>query len=468
MSSDQESAGQENKDKNSSSKDGLITRIFDTPAYMRLFFAQFVTSLGDWLGLIAISIVATQIGAGSPETAVAFVLGARLIPGFFFSQLAGVVADRLNRRRLMIICDMARAAVLLYLPFVDTVWQLIIVSLLLEVFTLLWIPAKEALLPNIISKQRLAQANSFSLVATYGTYPLASVLLLGFAALGKVLEEVSPLGFLRIDDSSIAFYVDSLTFLASAYFLFSMAKFVKAEPPKKPAGHIGWKRVTEYLKEALSELTQGMKFIAVNPVVRSVNIGTATALFGGGMLIPLGAVFATDVLNAGASGFAGMQVALGSGAGAGIVLLLLLKRHKDISDENLFIWSLIGAGVSLIAAAAANFLAGTLVCIGILGIFAGAIYVSGFTMLHDKVSDQLRGKVFSSFYALIRLCILLSLVVGPFLSSLIGRIVNAVYQDEIIIGEFSYGIPGVRITLWLAAVVMILAGIISRKGLKKE
>ncbi len=451
------------------SKRKLIQRIFGSRAYARLFSAQAVTALGDWLGLIAISVVASQVGGGSPETAVGLVLAARLIPGFFLSQLAGVIADRMNRRKLMVICDVARAAVLLYLPFVDTVWQLIIVSFVLEIFTLLWIPAKEALMPNIVPKSRLASSNSLSLLATYGTFPLASIVLLALSPLAKTLDDVDALNIFRIDDTSIAFYADSLTFLCSALLLISMSKVLGEKIPPRTRVDLQTNKIRFYLTQALKELKEGMRYIAVTPVVRGVNIGSATALIGGGMLIPLGVVFVNDVLSAGAAGFAGMQVALGGGAGLGVAVLLFLRhRHKHISDENIFIWSTQGAGISLIVATSFNVLVGVLIGVGIMGVFAGAMYVSGFTLLHDKVSDELRGRVFSSLYALMRFSVLLALVIAPFLAGLIGGIVGAVYGDQVNIGDFTYPIPGVRLTLWLAALLMILAGVFSTKGVRQS
>jgi dTMP kinase len=81
----------------------------------------------------------------------------------------------------MITCDLARAGVMIALPFVDSVPGLIVASLVLEVFTLLWSPAKEASVPNLVPKSYLTSANSLSMVAAYGTYPLGAGLLIVFA-----------------------------------------------------------------------------------------------------------------------------------------------------------------------------------------------------------------------------------------------------------------------------------------------
>ena len=62
------------------------------------------------------------------------------------------------------------------LPFIHTLWGLILASLLLEIFTLLWSPAKEALVPALVPRERLTTANSLGVLAAYGTMPLAGAL----------------------------------------------------------------------------------------------------------------------------------------------------------------------------------------------------------------------------------------------------------------------------------------------------
>src|SRR5690606_39017924 len=99
--------------------------------------------------------------------------------------VAGVLLDRWDRKRVMVLADVGRGLVLATLPFVTTLPQLVAASLALEVLTLLWSPAKEATVPNVVPVGHLATANSLSLVAAYGTFPLASAL---FAGLAKVAD----------------------------------------------------------------------------------------------------------------------------------------------------------------------------------------------------------------------------------------------------------------------------------------
>ena len=147
---------------------GRIERVFGSPEFFRLWIAQVVSATGDWLGLIAIIALADRLNEGSEGTAIALVLAARIAPGFFLATAAGVLVDRLDRKRVMLVCDVGRALVLFSLPFVDSLFGLVVASFVLEIFTMLWSPAKEAVVPNIVPKDKLTSANSLNVAAAYG------------------------------------------------------------------------------------------------------------------------------------------------------------------------------------------------------------------------------------------------------------------------------------------------------------
>lgn len=430
----------------------LQRRLFGTNAFFRLWAAQFTTGLGDWLGFLAITVTAARVGGGSPETAVGVVMAARLIPGFFFAQLAGVLADRWDKKRLMVICDISRAGILLILPFVDTIWQLVLVSLALEAFTLLWIPAKESMVPSIVPREHLTTANSLSMVATYGTFPLAALVFVGLARGADAIADVDALAFLRIDQESLGFYVDALTFALSAVLVASI--------PFTDTGRV--RRGDEprlNFAQTFRELGDGLRFIVVQPTVRSVNLGLATALLGGGMMVPLGIVYSEEVLGAGPAGFAGMQVALGVGLGLGVLVLTLLKRH--ISKHRLFAGSVVGAGASLLVAASLGNLATVIIAIGVLGMFAGGVYVLGFTLLHEEVDEDFRGRVFAALYSVVRLCVVAAFVIGPLLAAGLDGASNRLVERRIDLLGLDVDLPGVRLTLWLAGLIIIAAGFLA-------
>ena len=177
----------------------LTNKVFDSPSFFRLWIAQVVSATGDWLGLLAISILAIRVGSGNEGAALSLVLGARIAPGFFFGPLAGVFVDRWDRKKVMIFCDIGRAMVMVVLPFVNNLVGLFIASLILEALTMLWSPAKEASVPNLVSEKFLTSANSLSLVAAYGTFPLGAGLMALFGRLSTALFDSSWADNIRLD-----------------------------------------------------------------------------------------------------------------------------------------------------------------------------------------------------------------------------------------------------------------------------
>ena len=425
-----------------------LLRIFGSKEYFRLWQAQFVTSLGDWLGLIAIAITAQRVGS---EAGLALVIGARVIPGLFLGQIAGVLADRWNRYRVMMFCDFGRAAMFALLPFVDTVWQLVLASLIIEAMTLLWIPSKEALLPSLIPKEHIATANSLSLGATYGTFPIATAIMLGLTALATELETAPVFSSLRIDQESLGFYANTLTFICSGVLVISLAKMMQ--------GSVGASRESEGRRKAdfaasFREFAEGWRFIVMTPLVRAVNFGLATALLGAGLLIPLGVVFNEEVLGGGTTGYSVLATGLGSGVAVGVVIMSIFGRRitSSLAQLEAFMLALAGASVGLIAAATFSVWVGVIISISFLGFCGGVVYVLGFTLLHTTVEDDLRGRVFSGLYSLIRICLAVSLVAGTLLSALLSGLA----PSEVSLFGVSLALPGVRLTLWLGG--LIIAG----------
>ena len=162
-------------------------RVFGTRSFFKLWVAQVVSSLGDWIGIIAILAIAARVSGGS-GAAVSLVMVARVVPGFFLATLGGVIVDRFDRRRVMVSCDIGRAALLALLPFVDSLLGLVLVSFALEILSLLWGPAKDASVPNLVDTKQLTSANSLGLFAAFGTFPLASLAFALLAYRGRMAQ----------------------------------------------------------------------------------------------------------------------------------------------------------------------------------------------------------------------------------------------------------------------------------------
>jgi dTMP kinase len=424
-----------------------MVRLFGSREFFRLWLGQVVSSMGDWLGFFAIVVIAERVGGASAEASIGLVVGARIVPGFFFATIAGVLVDRWDRKRTMIVCDISRGLVLATLPFIDTVWGLVLASFLLEIPTLFWSPAKEASVPNLVPADHLTTANSLSLVAAYGTFPLAGLIFAGLAKVADSLGRLEGLEGLRVDQATVAIWFDVVTFFVSAIVIATIAL-----PKVKRTGVRG--RIS--FGGTFRDIKEGWHFIFINPVVRSVMVGLGTGLVGGGMLVPLGPIFSRQVLGGGPAGFGLLLTALGTGVAAGIVTLSLVQRR--VPQVRVFIGSVMIAGASLVIGASTSSLAVAFVAVMVLGICAGSVYVVGFTILHSSVDDELRGRIFSSLYTLVRLCLLISFAVGPFMAGLLDNLSGRFFDHEITAFGRVIELPGVRLTLWIAGLIMLVAG----------
>jgi dTMP kinase len=411
--------------------------------FRRLWSASLVSSFGDWIGLVAITALAQRVSKGTGEGAVALVLSARLLPGFFLGPLAGVVLDRFDRRRLMLICDIGRALVFAFLPFVDTVIGLFFASLFLEALSIGWSSAKEATVPNLVPTSQLPSANSASVAAAYGTFPLGSLAFALLATVSKWLGDFSPLAALRVNQESLALWADGFTFIASFLLVRGVAF------PKRARA-----RDSDDEQNVFRDLRDGWRFIGTNARVRAVMLGLAAGLFGGGMLVPLGATFARKDLGGGAAGFGALISALGFGVALSVIGLWL--NQKRLKPEPFFIGSLFVAAICISLGATSSSMTHAVLWVGGLGLCAGGVYVLGFTIIQTNVEDELRGRIFATMYAMIRVVVLLSFTVAPIMSRLLGSLALTL----------GFHVSGVRVSLWAAAAIISLAGLASILSLR--
>lgn len=457
-----------------------IERWFGSREFFALFNVQVISALGDWVGFFAITSLAAAISS-QPEAAIALVTTARIAPGVLFTPFIGVIVDRFNRKTVMIVADLVRAGVFVLLPLVRTVPGLIFASLLLEVFTMMWSPAKEATVPELVPPEKLTNANSLGLVAAYATMPVAGPIQYALGTLNARLIGLGFLGFLGFtagqgEVQTLAFYFNALSFLLAAAILWKWvfpAMSARARPGTAQleaiAGRDPVAEERSRLRRTWDEIREGWEFIFSNNVVRAVIIGLATGLVGGAMLVPLGPTFARYVIGD-ATTFPLFITALGLGVATGVVLLSVLQ--KRLPKEQTFVWLVFGSGVSMLfGVSMSNF---WLAAAGIffLGLCAGSVYVLGFTLLQEHTDDDMRGRIFATLLTVVRLCVLLALLMGPFLATVFNGLADAATgadEGEVpTIGAFGVdlAIPGVRLTLWLAGLIILGAGVLSARSMQ--
>jgi dTMP kinase len=415
--------------------------------FFRLFVAQFSSSLGDWIGLLAILALAQSVSGG---TGIGLVMIARMLPGFVLAPVGGALIDRWDRRKVMVTCDIGRAVLLALLPFFHDLVELVLISFLIEILTLMWSPAKDASVPNVVEPDQLASANSLGLVAAYATFPLGAGLFAALAGISKWLGHFHALHLLHANQSSLAIWVDGASFLVSAWLIFHLDL---PEAERHAPRRIDW-------GATYRDIVDGMRFIRTDPLVRGVMIGLAGGLLGGGAVIPLGPALSKQVLGGGDGGFGLLITALGVGAAIGVLTLLWLQRR--LPRESVFWVAVVACGGSIIVAASVSSLALAMVAGAFVGATAGTGYVTGFTVLQENVADEMRGRIFATLYTVVRVCLLLALTISPFIANLLGNIATHVNNGQLHIATVHVDLPGVRLALWGGGAVTVLSGLAAR------
>ncbi len=380
------------------------------------------------------------------DAAVGVVMIARVLPGFVMGPIGGVLADRWDRKKTMVAADLTRAAVIFSLPFVPNLLFLLLASVVLESLTLIWGPAKDASLPNFVPPGYLTHANSLSLVAIYGLWPLASVLFASFAALGGFLgDHVRVLEGLQTNREALALWVDSLTFGFSALMISTLAI---------PSSRRRVRRLD--MSEIKRDLVEGLTFVRDHKQVRPWLIGIAFTFTAAGGVFSLGVGFVEDVLQGGDTGFAFLIGFLATGMILGLLAAGLLA--KRIQRDVLFSSSLLLLAAGLIALASMGSLDPAIPIASALGFFGGVAYSSAYSLIQQSTRDELRGRTFSAAYTVIRIGTLVGLGIFPLIAGSIG-------DHAISFAGRTYPLPGTRLTLWFAGLVVLGGGVLSMRAI---
>ncbi|MBI4730305.1 MAG: dTMP kinase [Acidobacteria bacterium] len=408
-----------------------------------------VSSLGDWLGVFALTLFVQRL-SGRPEFAVGGVLLFRVLPGLFFGPFAGVLADRFDRRRLMVSADLCRAALIASIPWIHNLWALFAVSAVMEVLSLLWAPAKDATLPNLVGRDQLMTANQLSLITTYGTFPISGALVAGLAAPAALLGRIDAFSVLREQPVSLAFFVDAATFLFSA----AMVATFPIRLTKTPRAPVPFNAV-----QGLRDLAEGLHFVRGHPVVRGLVVGAWTAFTGGGAVISLGPIFARRVSGGGPAtaqaAWGGLIVAVGFGLVAGMVTAGLVARR--LPRERIFPAGLMLSGAAVVGTASMTSMPPATAFTILVGLGAGLAWVTIYTLLQERTDERLRGRTFATLYTGIQLSLFLSLAGWPLIAGAIG-------DHSARAGSWRIDLSGVRIALWGGGILLVAAGIVTGRG----
>ena len=348
-----------------------------------MWLGQVVSQLGDWFNTIALFTLTLELtGSGR---AVALVLVTRFLPSVVLGPLSGVVADRFNRRRVMILSDVLRAVVVLGFLLIrrpEHVWMIYALTVAQLALSAFFEPARSAAIPSIVSGRELVSANAISAV-TWST-----MLTLGAALGGPVT------GWFGTD---AAFVIDSLTYLVSALLVASVRLPPRAERPKT--------KLTLSKAVGLTDTLEGISYVRNRPRVLAVLMVKPAWGLGGGILTLL-PVFGEKVFAVGGSAAVGMSVlyaARGVGTAVGPVLARRFGGETRERMERAIGLSFFLAGAFYAAFGASQSFALALLFLAVAHAGGSTLWVYSTVLLQANVEDEFRGRVFAAELMLLTL-----------------------------------------------------------------
>ena len=403
---------------------GYLTLVRTNRNFRFLWLGQVVSLLGDWFNLIASAALISHLTHSGLAIGSLFVV--RMLAPFLVSPLAGVLADRYNRKTLLIVADILRGIVVLGFLLVQTVeqvWLLYVITAIQLAFSGVFFPARNAIIPNIVSRSELGAANAIS-TTTW------SVMLSFGAAIGGLVAGqwgIYP-----------AFVVDSISFFFSAYFISRVQYTHEAEDLSELAG------ASQQILAAFRQYVDGLKYLKDNKDIFAITLHkSAVSLLASGAFQVIQVTLAQQVFVIGENGSTSLGLlyaVAGIGTGVGPILARVFTGDRDRPLRNAITISyLLGAiGLALTAplASFALVLVGTFV--RMLG--GGINWTFSTQLLLEWAPDKMRGRVFSSEFAMFTLANAISSAAGGWL-----------------LDSTTLGISGI---LWWMAGLMIVPGIL--------
>jgi dTMP kinase len=397
-------------------------KVLKTRSFMALWIGQGISSIGDW---VIVGVLLDTVNRANPTWGVFFMLTFRFLPAFLFGLAAGAVVDRLERKTLMILCEISRCLLVIVLAFANSLVLICALVFTIECFSLLFGPAKDSSIPDLVKPDEVMTANSMMSTSTYLSMALGTLIATVILGLAALIHKFPLVHYVVANEATFqhefAFIVDALTFLMSAMLLFTIAF------PKRTT--VTGQKFSA--RSIFSDLKEGLSFMRTNPLTRGI--------------------------------LSGLMIGVVAGAAATPWLSRYLPAWKW------FTRAVIGFGVSMFVFALVDFYALSLVVIFIGGCLLGYLLVSSYTLLHQNLSEEIRGRVFAAMQTIMRTCLLLSMGIFAGLQALfhywIPWTVNKPVSKTLDLGIFHKSFYAPMLALMVGAVVVIVGGSVFMKSL---
>ncbi|HSA49587.1 MAG TPA: dTMP kinase [Yinghuangia sp.] len=411
--------------------------------YRRFWTAVAASTLADWLGLLALTSAALWTVDGDYldyAAAVAAVFVLRLLPAALVAPLAAQIVDHLDRRWTMAVCDIVRFGLVASVPFVDELWWILAATALGGIAGAFWGPARDATVPNLVPRQRLATAAQFNLVTGYAAAPVAAAL---FVALALVTQLLAP-SFETFDKhpSDLALFVTAAVHLVSAVLVYLLRM-----PTRGRSG--GTRRANP-----VTVLADAPRVFGHSRTARGLALGLLALFLGGGVLVGLVPLYTAE-LGAGNAAYGTVFLTLLAGVAVG--LMCGPRVLPSFSRRRFFGLTVIAAGLTLALTGAFPNVVVTVLLTALLGVLSGVAWVTGYTLFGLEVGEELRPRAFAFVQAAVRVMLLVGLAAGSLVAGSLG--LHTWTVDRYV---FTYN--GSALTLMGAGVLVALLGLLTLRA----
>jgi MFS family permease len=329
--------------------------------FLRLWIGQGTSFVGDAVSMVALVVLVVEITGSA--SAVGGALVARLLPTIA-SPLAGVIADRVDRRVVLVASDLARAVLVMGLVFARDLATIYVLVFLMGLARTLFNPTIRAAFPSVVGGGDLTRANAL----ISGTFSVSET---AGPALGGLL--VATVGV------DVAFVLDAVTYLVSA----AMLSLTPLAQPQRDEDGAGFGE----------DLKAGFTYLAGARVPLAIVLGAFLIVLTINITIPAEFFLATETFDAGNAGYGILVGLYGGGMVLGSALMVALGdqvRLLPLYFIGVFVAALALVGVGL--SPTFVFALGALVVVGVTN---GTENVITETILQKRVPDALLGRVFS-------------------------------------------------------------------------
>ena len=393
---------------------GGFRTVLQFTAFRNIWFAQLAAQLADKFLLFSLIILAYNISGGS--TPVAVTLLTYTVPAVLLAPPAGVIADRLNRKQIMMWCNFGRAATIALIPLAAIVpglkqdfVHLLVITLVFSAVGQLFGPAEAAVIPTIIPRSALITANSMSLLT------MVLTLVVG-GALAPILS--------RID--LYAPYWVGAALLAIAGTLI----FASDIPPIQRTSDPPVAESASRFRRMLTDIKEGVDAVRASRGVLLAFGQLSIAVLVLFMLFTLAPAFVSKVIGIAPQDTYVILVPATTGAILSAIALGQFLRNVD--RARLLAISMLAFGVTMLGLAAVPQAMSTLPDLHVharltgaafslaLGIEFGAIMIPAATYLMEATSDEIRGRIFALLYMVINGVTAIPVLAAAALSDTIG------------------------------------------------